>query len=83
MSAPELTRTPEEAGHFLARWCHGLPEPLFLEALACVAGEIEGALIKAGNDRSIAVRLAGTVQLSACQEWQRLRAFSTTVGGHA
>jgi hypothetical protein len=56
---------------------------LFLEALASVAGEIEGALIKAGNDRGIASRLAGTVQLSACQEWQRLHAFSSVVGGCA
>jgi hypothetical protein len=81
--SPALTRTPQGAGQALARWCHGLPEPLFLEALASVAGEIEGALIKAGNDRGIASRLAGTVQLSACQEWQRLHAFSSVVGGCA
>ncbi len=75
--------TPQKAGETLARWCHGLPEQLFLEALASVAGEIEGALIKAGNDRGTALRLAGAVQLAACQEWRRIHVFPCTEGGHA
>jgi hypothetical protein len=67
----------------LARWCHSLPKPLFLGALADVAGEIEGSLIKTGDGRDLTVRLAGMVRLSACEEWQRLRAFASTAGGRA
>jgi hypothetical protein len=74
MPSPEVIRTPEEAGQTLARWCIGLPEPLFLESLATVAGEIEGALMKAGNERAVSCRLAGMVRVSACREWQRLQA---------
>jgi hypothetical protein len=75
MQARELIETPEEAGQILARWCIGLPEPLFLESIANVAGEIEGALLRAGNNRAVSSRLAGTVQRAACEEWRNLRAF--------
>lgn len=80
---PSCVPTPQDAGQALARLCHGLPERLFLEALASVAGQIEGALVKAGNDRGTALRLAGAVQLAACQEWRRLHAFPCTPGGRA
>jgi hypothetical protein len=83
MPAPELIRTPEEAGQILARCCIGLPESLFLESLASVMGEIEGALLKAGHDLLVSARLAGTVQRAACQEWQRLHAFSHVRAGSA
>jgi hypothetical protein len=83
MPAPELIQTPEEAGQVLAHWCLGLPEPLFLESLASVAGEIEGALVKAGNDHATSSRLARTVQRAACQEWRRLHAFCHARAGTA
>ncbi|WBV44023.1 hypothetical protein [Pseudoroseomonas cervicalis] len=82
-ASPPRPWTPEQTGQVLARLCLGLPEVVFLGAVHSVSGQIEAALAKAGNDRTVAARLAGRVASAACRERRRLRAASITTCGHA